>query len=425
ALLPQRHVVDDQRAVHRLQHVHQRQRRSAHARERLHLHARAPGRAHAALDVDRRRPLRQAKAHVHRLHAQRVGERDPLVGALRGHHRRQVRGREQVPLRRVARAHESQRGRRHAHTAAGHGVARGLGLGAHVHHADPAAHVEMGEWAHRGSSMGRTRDSVNRASPTRIAYARAMGTRTQRAAEREAAPRGAPAGQRGRGRWLRPLALAAALACAVIAVHWPALGAQGLALDDDAFVVRNPLVQRPGWESTRPLFVEVTHPSTVSAYSLPLSMTSLMVDWAAGGRPGNLAVFHVTSLLLHVAATLLVFLVLRSLFGSDVPAALAALLYGVHPLMVEPIASAGERKPVLATALALASLHAHLRWATGGLRRWWLASIAWFLLALLAKPSVVTLPLAMLVLDVWPLRRGWRTAALEKWPHVLLAAVAA
>src|SRR5262249_32043986 len=191
----------------------------------------------------------------------------------------------------------------------------------------------------------------------------------------------------------------------VFAVHGPALSAQGLALDDDAFVVRNPLVQRPGWESARRFFVEVTHPSTVSAYYLPLSMTSLMLDWAAGGRPGHLQAFHVTNLALHVAATLFVFLILGRLLGSDVAAALAAPLYGILPLMVEPTGSAGERKPVLATALALASLYAHLRHASASTRGWRAVSIAGFLLALLAKPSVVTLPLAMLVLDAWPLRR--------------------
>src|SRR6185436_10617834 len=163
----------------------------------------------------------------------------------------------------------------------------------------------------------------------------------------------------------------------------------------------------------------------VGADSLPLSMTSLMVDWAAGGRPDRLQAFHATSLALHVAATLLLFALLNALFGAAGPAALVALLWGVHPVMVEAIASAGERKTVLATAFAFASAFAHVRWARSAARGWGLLSIACFLLALLSKPSAVTLPLALLVLDAWPLGRWSRAAVIEKWPHFTLAAAAA
>jgi len=219
------------------------------------------------------------------------------------------------------------------------------------------------------------------------------------------------------------IALAAAIALAVSAAHWPALSAQALALDDDLFVVSNRLVQHPGWESTRRFFSEVTNPSTVSAYYLPLSMTSLMLDWAAGGRPGHLRAFHVTSLALHVLATLLLFLLLLRLFGSAVPAALAALVYGVHPLMVEAVASAGERKTVLATAFAFASVLAHAYFATTRARRWQVVSLACFALALLSKPSALTLPLGLIVLEAWPLRRLSMATVLEKWPFLALSAV--
>jgi protein O-mannosyl-transferase len=249
----------------------------------------------------------------------------------------------------------------------------------------------------------------------------AHGTGKSAAARR---PAPAPAVSAHGSPWHVP-ALAAALLVAVLAAHWPVLGSRALALDDDVFVVRNPLVQRPGWESTRRFFVEVTHPSTVSAYYLPLSMASLMLDWAAGGRPDHLRPFHATSVALHAVSALLLFLILVRLFGSAVPAALAALLWAVHPVMVEAIASAGERKTVLATALAFASVLSHVHHARGGARRWWWWSIAAFLLALLSKPSVITLPLALLVLDAWPLHRLSRTVLREKWPHFALAVTAA
>src|SRR5207247_4423504 len=118
-------------------------------------------------------------------------------------------------------------------------------------------------------------------------------------------------------------------------------------------------------------------------------------------------------------------LIVRRLLGCGVPAALAVLLYGVHPLMVEAIASAGERKTVLATTLAFASVYADVRRAQGGARRCQALSLACFALALLSKPSVLTLPLALVGLDLWPLRRRSFDAVLEKWPWLALSAAAA
>ena len=199
------------------------------------------------------------------------------------------------------------------------------------------------------------------------------------------------------------------------------LESRAIALDDQVFLVHNPLVLRPGVESARRFFTEVLAPSSVSAYYLPLSMTSLMLDVAAGGSPSNLRPFHVTSLALHVAGAVLLFLLLDALLGAPLPAALAALAYGVHPMIVEAIASVGERKTVLATTFAFATLWAHARHAAAGGWAWRAASILCFALALLSKPSVIGLPLALIVLDVWPLRRlSWRTL-LETWPHLSLA----
>ena len=236
------------------------------------------------------------------------------------------------------------------------------------------------------------------------------------------APESAPYANTTPRAWLPTLALAAGLALAVVLAHLPVLHANAIALDDPLFVVQNSLVLHPSAESVRRFFSEVLEPSSVSAYYLPLSMTSLMLDVAAGGSPTHLEPFHVTSLALHVLATLLLFLLLRRLCGCALPAALAALVFGVHPLMVEPIASVGERKTVLATALAFASMWAHVRFAQDRTRGWRVASVALFALALLAKPSVLALPLALWVLDAWPLRRFSRSALFEKWPYLVLAA---
>jgi tetratricopeptide (TPR) repeat protein len=219
--------------------------------------------------------------------------------------------------------------------------------------------------------------------------------------------------------------LALAVAAIVAAVLWPVLGSRAIALDDPSLIVGNVLVLYPNVESVRRFFSEVLAPSTMNAYYMPLSMTSLMLDAAAGGSATNLAPFHATSLALHAVAASMLFLLLRRLTGSSTAAALAALAWGAHPVMVEAVASAGERKTVLADVLAFASAWAFVRGVqTGGrVSRW--GSVALFALALLAKPSVMTLPVALLLLGAGPLANGWRRSVRTLMPHFGLAAVSA
>lgn len=221
--------------------------------------------------------------------------------------------------------------------------------------------------------------------------------------------------------WLAALAIVLAVA----ATHGPVLNATAISADDDTFVTNNPLVTNPGPASVARFFAEVLAPSTVPGYYLPVTMTSLMVDYAAGGRTERPRVFHVTSLALHVAVTLLVYLLLLRLLGGAVPAALAALAFGLHPLTVEPVAWISERKTLLASLFGLGAILAHVeavRRRAPGLRA---ASLLLFALALLSKPSATSLPLLLLALDYWPLRRLDRTAIVEKWPYVALAVLSA
>jgi protein O-mannosyl-transferase len=201
------------------------------------------------------------------------------------------------------------------------------------------------------------------------------------------------------------------------------LKAQALSFDDDAFVTYNPLVGHPSWSSVWQFFREVLKPSTVKGYYLPLSMTSLMVDVSLGGSAADLAAFHRTSLVLHVLNAVLVLLILYRLFGALIPAAFVALLFGLHPLTVEPVVWIGERKTVLATFFALGSVLAHLDHLSRGGRGRQAGALACYLLALLAKPTVVMLPLLLLLLDAWPLRRLRTAAVREKWPFFLLSLV--
>jgi tetratricopeptide (TPR) repeat protein len=215
------------------------------------------------------------------------------------------------------------------------------------------------------------------------------------------------------------------VATATMVVHGPVLFAKATAFDDDQYWGQNALVQRPSWSSVQRFFAEWNQPSTVGGYYQPLTMTTLLVDWARGGHPGNLQPFHSTNLLLHVANVVLIGVLLYRLFGNAVVAALLALLFGLHPLTVEPVAWVSERKTLLSTCFALVALLVY----TAHARRtnWLLYALTClaFTLSLLAKPVTIPVPLLLLALDFWPLRRrGW-LVVVDKLPLAALAALSA
>jgi Flp pilus assembly protein TadD len=218
--------------------------------------------------------------------------------------------------------------------------------------------------------------------------------------------------------------LAAVCACVTL-VQWPVLDNQAVMFDDAEYLLFNPLVQRPGWSSAGRFLTEVSRPSTVAGYYQPLSMISLMLDYAAGGRPNNLRPFHATSLGLHVACSGMVFLLVLALFRQVWAAAAAALLFGLHPGAVESTSWVSDRKTLLASAFALASLLVYVRYARSTSRPAFVCAAALFALSLLSKPTTTALPVLMLLLDVWPLGRWGRRAVLEKLPLFAIAIASA
>jgi len=217
-------------------------------------------------------------------------------------------------------------------------------------------------------------------------------------------------------------AIVVALICAAVAAtHWPALSAKALVFDDDQYFIDNEVVQNPTWASARQFLTEVLEPSTVTGYYQPLTMISLMLDCAAGATEENLRPFHRTSLAFHVANTVLIIILLYMLFGHFYAAALIGLLFGLHPMTVEPIPWIGERKTLLATFFALWCLIFYVRFARRKNWKLYIASILFFVLALMSKPTTTPMPLLLLLLDYWPLRRLSRKAGLEKIPFLALA----
>ncbi|MEZ6084181.1 MAG: glycosyltransferase family 39 protein [Phycisphaerae bacterium] len=207
------------------------------------------------------------------------------------------------------------------------------------------------------------------------------------------------------------------LLCTIVAiVHWPVLSAQALNLDDGDFLRDNPLVQNPSWNSAKRFLVEVLEPSTVDGYYLPVSMISLMGDYAAGGRVGDLHAFHRTALILHILNMVLIAVLLRMLFGHTAAALLTALLFGLHPLTVEPVAWIGERKTLLAMMFALVTMISYVQFTRHRRWYWMVGATLAFLLALLSKPTAVPLPLMLVAMDYWPLQRAIKRSIVEKIP---------
>src|SRR5206468_8539413 len=135
----------------------------------------------------------------------------------------------------------------------------------------------------------------------------------------------------------------------------------------------------------------------------PLTWIAHMIDSQLFGMiaGGHLLV----NALIHAANTLLVFWLLLRTTHARWPSALVAALFALHPLHVESVAWASERKDILSTFFGLLSLIAYMRYAEApSINRYAWVAIT-LALGLLAKPMLVTWPLVMLMLDYWPLHR--------------------
>ncbi|MCK4753327.1 MAG: tetratricopeptide repeat protein [Planctomycetes bacterium] len=210
---------------------------------------------------------------------------------------------------------------------------------------------------------------------------------------------------------------------AVVIVHWPALSAKALSFDDGQYLIKNFLVQNPSWTSTWRFLSEVLEPSTVKGYYQPLTMISLMLDYAMGGRVDNLLPFHLTSLALHVANTALIIVLLYLFFDHVWIAAAVGLLFGLHPMTVETIPWVGERKTLLAAFFALWSLIFYIRFAHGAGWKFYIGCMVTYILAVMSKPTSLMLPTTMVLIDFWPLKRlSWRTIS-EKIPLFVIAGI--
>ena len=234
-------------------------------------------------------------------------------------------------------------------------------------------------------------------------------------------------------------AVAVSVAVASLLVYLPALWNGFVNRDDGRYIYENPDIRH----FDARLFKWAFTSFHVSNWH-PLTWLSHAADYAIWGL--NPLGHHLSSILLHALNTFLVVILSVRLIrlaaprreedgrrGALIAGAITGLLFGLHPLHVESVAWVSERKDVLCAFFFLLSILKYLNYADpgqGSKRGHYAASLTLFALALMSKPMAVSLPVVLLILDVYPLERlQWKAAftsqrrvLLEKVPFVLLSA---
>jgi Flp pilus assembly protein TadD len=196
------------------------------------------------------------------------------------------------------------------------------------------------------------------------------------------------------------------LTIAILAVFWQVQDHGFVNFDDGRYICENSDVRKGlTWDGVLWAFT-----TTHANFWHPLTWLSHMLDCELYGL--NPAGHHLTNLILHIANTLLLFLVFHRMTDAVWKSAFVAALFALHPLHVESVAWASERKDVLSTLFWMLTMGAYVLYVEGPDFKRYLLVLLCFVLGLMAKPMLVTLPFVLLLLDCWPLGR---------WPFKPLA----
>jgi tetratricopeptide (TPR) repeat protein len=183
-------------------------------------------------------------------------------------------------------------------------------------------------------------------------------------------------------------------------VYGQILGHDFINYDDEQYVTENAHVLNGlNWADLKWAFT-----TGHTGYSHPITWLSIQLDtqlygkWAGG--------HHLTSLIIHSINAVLVFLLFWRMTGEVWPSGFVAAIFAIHPLHVESVAWVAERKDVLSGLFFLLTLHGYVSYvAKRGAGRY-LVAVGLFILGILSKPMLVTVPCVLLLLDYWPLRRN-------------------
>jgi len=168
---------------------------------------------------------------------------------------------------------------------------------------------------------------------------------------------------------------------------------------DDVYITENPSI-RSGFTANNVMQVFT---SAQAGYWLPATCISHMLDfYFYGDNPGG---HHLTNALFHLMNVLLLFFTFRRMTGAIWQSGFIAALFAIHPLHVESVAWVVERKDVLSAFFWLLTLRTYIFYTDCPRVHRYLLTLLFFILGLMSKPILVTLPFVLLLLDYWPLQR--------------------
>ncbi len=199
-------------------------------------------------------------------------------------------------------------------------------------------------------------------------------------------------------------------------LYVPALNHQFTNWDDDRQVTANPDIRDLSPQGIVRMFSSFY----VSLYQ-PLTSLSWAIEYRLFGL--NPRVYHTVNVLLHLANILLVYVLVRSLSQNVGISVVTAALFAVHPLQVEVAAWVSSRSILLSSLFYLGAMIAYIAYAKSGKLRYFALGLVLFVPALLAKTTAATLPLVLLVIDLYLERKVSRRTICEKIPFFLLSVV--
>ncbi len=236
------------------------------------------------------------------------------------------------------------------------------------------------------------------------------------------------------GAFIATMLVSLSLVLLIALLYFRVGGYEFIELDDNQYVANNAQVrQGVTWEGLSWALSSLSrsnwHPVTWLSHMLDVDLFGM-----DAGR------HHLVNVLLHAFSAVLLFLVLRAMTTATWRSGFVAALFAVHPLHVESVAWIAERKDVLSGLFFMLTLLAYARYVRRPAVSSYLVLAALFLLGLMSKPMLVTMPFLLLLLDIWPLQRtavsggslnsgvralSWRRLAAEKIPLLVLSIASA
>jgi tetratricopeptide (TPR) repeat protein len=205
------------------------------------------------------------------------------------------------------------------------------------------------------------------------------------------------------------------LALTTLAVYWQVRNYDFVNIDDGSYVYENRHVQsglaleNAIWSFTA-IHASNWHPLTSLSHMLDCQLFGMNPGW-----------HHLINLFLHILNTLLLFIVFRKMTGNLWQSAFVAALFAIHPLHVESVAWISERKDVLSTFFWLLTMWSYAWYVEHQRIDRYLLVFLFFILGLMSKPMLVTLPFVLILLDFWPLNRiqieqADSSGSTKQWP---------